>query len=101
MTPDNEKEKFVLISFSEFQKLNLIAGLKQDSMIKVDVNDMLFLGTVVKTLSFKGTVTLFLSNDTGRITVEYLDGGVADAVFALDVCKQYYGKIDQFITVIF
>ena len=101
MTHDNEKEKYVLLSFSEFQKLNLIAGMKQDNMIKVDVNDMLFLGKVVNTLSFKGTVTLYLSNDTGRITVEYLDGGVADAVFALDICKQYYKKIEQFITVIF
>ena len=70
-------------------------------MLKVDVNDMLFLGKVVKTLSYKGNVTLFLSNDTGRITVEYLDGGVAEAVFALDICKEYYDKIAQFITVIF
>ena len=101
MTPDNEKEKFVLIPFDEFQKLNLIAGIKQDKMIKVDVNDMLFLGYVVKKLQFKGFVTLYLSNDTGRIIVEYPNGGVAEAVFALDVCKQYYDKIDQFITVIF
>lgn len=96
-----DDEKYVLISFSEYQKLNLLANTRRDNMIKVNIDDMLFLGKVTKKLSLKGYVTLFLANDTVRITVEYPNGGVADTVFAIDVCKLYYNDIDKFITVIF
>lgn len=96
-----DDEKYVLISFSEYQKLNLLANTRRDNMIKVNIDDMLFLGKVTKKLSLKGYVTLFLANDTVRITVEYPNGGVADTVFAIDVCKLYYNDIDNFITVIF
>ena len=96
-----ENEKYVLISFSDYQKLNLLANTRRDNMIRVNIDDMLFLDKVTKKLSLKGYVTLFLANDTVRITVEYPNGGVADAVFAIDVCKLYYNDIDKFITVIF
>lgn len=96
-----DDEKYVLISFSEYQKLNLIAGIRRQSMLKVNIDDMLFLGKVTKKLSIKGYVTLYMADDTARITVEYPNGGVADAVFAIDVCKLYYDDIDKFITVIF
>ena len=96
-----DDEKYVLISFSDYQKLNLLVNTRRDNMIRVNIDDMLFLGKVTKKLSLKGYVTLFLANDTVRITVEYPNGGVADTVFAIDVCKLYYNDIDKFITVIF
>ena len=96
-----DHEKYVLVPFSDYQKLNLIANTRRNNMIKVNVDDMFFLGKVTKKLSFKGYVTLYLANDTVRIVVEYTNGGVADTVFNIDVCKQYYNKIDEFITVIF
>lgn len=96
-----DDEKYVLISFSDYQKLNLLANTRRNNMIRVNIDDMLFLGKVTKKLSLKGYVTLFLANDTVRITVEYPNGGVADTVFAIDVCKLYYNDIDKFITVIF
>ena len=96
-----EHEKYVLVPFSDYQKLNLIAGIRRQSMLKINIDDMLFLGKVIKKLSIKGYVTLYLADDTARITVEYPNGGVADTVFAIDTCKMYYNDIDKFITVIF
>lgn len=101
MIDNNEKEKYILLPFTEYVKLNNLASTGSKNMIKVVLEDMLFLGAVMERLARHGYPTLYINGDTVFIRVEYPRGNVAETTFSLELCKQYYDKIDKFLTEVF
>lgn len=97
----DKTEKYILLPFSEYSKLHNLASARSKNMVKVVLEDMLFLGAVMERLARHGYPTLYVSGDTVYIRVEYPRGNVAETTFSLDLCKQYYDKIDKFLTEVF
>lgn len=97
----DKTEKYILLPFSEYTKLHNLASARSKGMVKVVLEDMLFLGAVMERLARHGNPTLFIGGDTVHIKVEYPRGNVAETTFSLDLCKQYYDKIDKFLTEVF
>lgn len=101
MIDDTKQEKYILLPFSEYSKLHNLASARTNNMVKVVLEDMLFLGAVMERLARHGNPTLYIGGDTVHIKVEYPHGNVAETVFSLGICQSYYDKIDKFLTEIF
>lgn len=94
-----EKCEVVVLSLSEFVKLNMSAKIKGEvkpTMIKT--NDLLFLSSVMKELSANYDSELSIINDTVKIKVRKDDGSEINSTFDLKLCEKYYNKVNKFIS---
>ena len=96
---DDEQRDFVVLSLSDYIKLNAIAKMKGEvkpTMIKT--NDLLFLSAVMKELSANYDSELSIINDTVTIKVCKDDGSEINSSFDLKLCEKYYNKVNKFIS---
>ena len=95
---DSEQRDFVVLSLSDYVKLNAVAKMKGEvkpTMIKT--NDLLFLSSVMKELSANYDSELSIINDTVTIKVCKDDGTEINSTFDLKLCEKYYNKVNKFI----
>ena len=96
---DGEQRDLVVLTLSDYIKLNNIAKIKGEvkpTMIKT--NDLLFLSAVMKELSAKYDSELSIINDTVKIKVCKDDGSEINSTFDLKLCEKYYNKVNKFIS---
>lgn len=95
---DSEQRDFVVLTLSDYVKLNTLAKMKGEvkpTMIKT--NDLLFLSAVMQELSANYDSELSIINDTVTIKV-CRDGSEINAKFDLKLCEKYYNKVNKFIS---
>lgn len=95
---DLEQRDFVVLTLSDYVKLNAIAKMKGEvkpTIIKT--NDLLFLSAIMKELSSNYDSELSIINDTVTIKVCKDDGSEINSTFDLKMCEKYYNKVNKFI----
>lgn len=95
---DSEQRDFVVLTLSDYVKLNIskMKGEVKPTMIKT--NDLLFLSAVMKELSANYDSELSIINDTVTIKVCKDDGSEINSTFDLKLCEKYYNKVNKFIS---
>lgn len=96
---DSEHRDFVVLTLSDYIKLNATAKMKGEvkpTIIKI--NDLLFLSAVMIELSANYDSELSIINDTVTIKVCKDDGSEINSTFDLKLCEKYYNKVNKFIS---
>lgn len=95
---DSEQRDFVILSFSDYVKLNAIAKTKEVKPTMIKTNDLLFLSAVMKELPPCYNRELSIKNDIVTIKVCKDDGSEINTSFNLKLCENYYNKVNKFIS---
>lgn len=94
----DKHEEFVLLPYSDFQKLKSIAEMRQnESITMINTEDLLFLSALVDYYCKQGNVYLEIYKNTVTLHVSYYEEEIINSSFSLDICKKYYNNISKFI----
>lgn len=93
------KEDFVILTLSDYIKLNTQAKMKGEvKPTMINTNDLLFLTAVMKELEANYNSELSIINDVVKIKVCKDDGSEINSTFELKLCEKYYNKVNKFIS---
>ena len=91
-------EEYVVLPYSDFQKLKSIAEMRQkDCVTMISHEDLLFLSALADHYWKECTISLEILKNTVTFRVSNYQEEIINSSFSLDICKKYYNNVNKFI----